>query len=186
MERTLAHALLPQRTWARDLSLVLGGASLTALGAQIQIPWQPVPFTLQTLAVMLCGLGLGRRLGVASQLLYVSAGAAGLPIFAGAAGGWAKATGMTGGYILAFIVTAWLLGALAERGWTQNVGRTALAFLAGIGLTLGLGTLWLAAYIGLPAAWRGGCAPFLGVELLKAAIALPLLPAAWRLLKRSA
>jgi len=177
---TLVQTLLPSRSVTRDVGLIGAGCALTALAAQIQIPWQPVPFTLQTLAVMLCGLGMGRRLGVGSQLLYLILGAGGVPVFAGASSGLDRLAGPTGGYLVSFVVMSLVLGWLSERGCTRTLLGMASALAVGIVLNLGLGTLWLACFIGLPAALIGGCVPFLGIEVLKASIVLPLLPAAWK------
>jgi len=182
----LALVWLPQQSVVRDLSLVTGGVCLTALSAQVQIPWQPVPFTLQTLAVMICGLGLGKRLGFLSQAVYVGLGAAGVPLYAGLAGGASKLTGATGGYLVSFLVVSFVLGALAERGWTSSLWKTALAFAIGIVINLGLGTAWLAASIGWKAAFVGGCLPFVGIEILKAAVVAPLLPGLQKLARESA
>lgn len=173
-------ALAPQATVARDLSLAIGGAAMTAVAAQIQVPWEPVPFTLQSLAVMVCGLGMGRRIGAASQALYLGAGALGAPVFAGLSGGLGRMTGQTGGYLISFVLVAWVLGALAERGWTRSLPKTVAAFAIGIVLNLGLGTLWLAGYLGLSKAVAFGFTPFLPVEALKAIVAAPALPLAWR------
>lgn len=111
MTRTaLIPSLIPVQTLWKQACLVLGGAALTALMAQVAIPWQPVPFTLQTLAVTLCGITMGWRLGVMSQVAYLAAGASGLPVFADASFGIAKLFGPTGGYLFAFVLAAGLVG----------------------------------------------------------------------------
>jgi biotin transport system substrate-specific component len=86
------------------------GALLTAVGAQITIPLLPVPFTLQTLFVLLSGAFLGARKGAAAQVAYLAAGAAGLPVFAGFSGTALHLLGPTGGYLLAFPGAAFLAG----------------------------------------------------------------------------
>ncbi len=95
---------------------------LTALGARIEIPHQPVPYTLQTLFVLLAGALLGKRNGALSQIAYLGAGAVGLPVFASGDVGIAKLLGPTGGYLLAFPAAAFLVGWLVHvrRGfaWT--------------------------------------------------------------------
>lgn len=179
--RTLGEILAPSSSRAGDVSLVLGGAGVTALAAQATIPLQPVPFTLQTLAVMLCGLALGARRGMLSQLTYVAAGTAGAPVFAGFTGGPGHLFGPTGGYLAGFVLAAWVLGVLADRGWTRSVGLTLAAMALGTAVVLGLGWAWLTAYIGPAAAFSSGVAPFLLGEGLKAAFAVLALPTAWRL-----
>lgn len=96
----------------RAVLLVVGFALLTALGAQVRIPIQPVPITLQTFFVLLGGLMLGPNLGALAQVLYVSLGAAGAPVFAGEGVGRAYLLGPTGGYLLGFAASAWLVGQL--------------------------------------------------------------------------
>lgn len=182
---SLVQTLVPRRSLTRDLALVAGGAALTALGAQVTIPWQPVPFTLQTLAVMLVGLGLGSRLAFFSELAYVGAGICGAPIFAGFTGGPQHLLGPTGGYLASFVLVAGLLGWASDRGWTKHAWGSALALACGTTLNLSLGTLWLAVYVGLPKAFAGGFAPFIGIEAAKACIAVPLLPLAWRLVGKT-
>lgn len=123
---------------ALDLALAraagsIGFALLTWLGAWIRvpIPGTPVPVTLQTLAVLSAGGVLGARLGVCSQALYLGAGLAGLPVFAGPGSGWAYLTGPTAGYLAGFLPAAALVG------WASGGRRRP-----------GLGTLTLAACLG--------------------------------------
>src|SRR5207247_11005445 len=101
---------------ARDVVLVLAGALLTALAAQVSFtaPWTTVPYTLQTGAVLLVGTSLGLRRGALSMALYVLAGVIGLPVYADGASGLAKLLGFTGGYLVAFIVAGAIVGWLAE------------------------------------------------------------------------
>ena len=179
----IVDAIVPGTGVLRDSLLVLGGAVLTFAGAQISIPWQPVPFTLQTLSVMLCGLTLGSRKGLLSQLLYVGVGAAGIPVFAEGKFGLQTTFGSTGGYILSFLIVSALLGKLSELGWTQNVWKTAAAMLVGSVINLGLGAIWLSTFIGGPNALLHGVVPFLIPEAMKAAVVILALPSAWKLLK---
>ncbi|NUN70857.1 MAG: biotin transporter BioY [Bacteroidetes bacterium] len=89
-------------------------AALTALGAQVQIPNQPIPFTLQTFFVLLSGAFLGARNGFIAQLVYLAAGAIGLPVFSGASFGLVKLFGVTGGYLMSFPVAAAMVGYLVR------------------------------------------------------------------------
>jgi len=98
-----------------ELFWVSSFAILTAISAQISIPVQPVPFTLQTMIVLLAGAFLGAKNGAYSQLLYIFLGAVGLPIFAGGTMGFARLIGPTGGYLLAFPLAAYLVGYLTEK-----------------------------------------------------------------------
>lgn len=187
--RTLADTLPGAIT--RDAILVVGFALLTALAAQIRIPlgFSPVPITGQTFAVLLAGGTLGALRGGSSQLLYVAMGAIGLPFYSNGEGGWSVLTGSTGGYLVGFIVAAALVGWLAEHGTDRNVPTAVLMFGAGTLVTYVLGALWLAQSADVPlyaanrepSGWEWGIRPFLIGDLLKAALAGVLLPAAWRM-----
>lgn len=179
--QNFASQAIPNQSIYTELALIGGGAALTAIGAQISIPWHPVPFTLQTLSVMVCGLALGARRGAVSQMTYLLAGCCGLPIFAEGSSGIGKVVGPTGGYLVSFVVVAWVLGLAADKGWTTHWGKNVLAFMAGISINLGLGTLWLAACLGLSKSFQVGFVPFFGIEIAKAMIASPVLPLAFRL-----
>ncbi len=89
-------------------------ALLTAIGAQIELPLQPVPLTMQTFFVLLSGAILGKRAGAISLGLYVVLGCLGLPVFSGGASGLAKIIGPTGGYLLAFPIAAFVVGILTN------------------------------------------------------------------------
>jgi biotin transport system substrate-specific component len=181
---TLATTLVRDRRAVHEAALVGSGATLIAVCAQISVPWEPVPFSLQTMAVSITAMALGARRGTLSVATYLAAGAAGLPVFATLRGGPQVLLGPTGGYLLAFLVGAWVMGSLAERGWDRKVITSALTLVAGHALMLGLGTLWLAAGIGLSAAWTVGAFPFLAGEGFKIAVAMGTLPGAWSLTRR--
>jgi biotin transport system substrate-specific component len=168
----------------RDVALVVGGAMLTALAAQIAftVPWTPVPYTLQTGAVLLVGTSLGTSRGALSMLLYVLVGAAGLPVFAQASGGSEHLIGATGGYLIGFIVAAAVVGRLVEMGWDRSF-RTAAGLMAiGTLIVYAIGVPVLAAVIGLPFgdALQVGALVFLPWDLAKVLAAAFLLPYAWQ------
>lgn len=169
----------------RDAALVVAGAGLTGLAAQVAIttPLSPVPFTLQTLAVLLTGAALGSMRGLASMLLYLGAGAAGVPWFSGHSSGWG---GPTFGYIAGFVVAAVVVGALAERRADRHVGSTVAMMVVGNVLIYAVGTTWLALDLGLSAgdAFALGVRPFLAVDAVKIGVAALALPSAWKLARR--
>lgn len=188
---TLADALVPRRDAPqsrevlRALALVVGGALLTAVAAQVSVkmPWSPVPYTGQTAAVLLVGTVLGWRLGAASMALYVIAGVAGAPVFSSGAHGVAQLLGYTGGYLVGFILAAALVGRLAERGWDRSAASTAGLMVLGNLVIYLVGVPVLAAVTGMQpgaAAWNGALV-FLPWDALKVALAAGLLPLAWRL-----
>jgi biotin transport system substrate-specific component len=98
-----------------ELLWIISFSILTAISAQVSIPVQPVPFTLQTMIVLLAGAFLGAKNGAYSQLLYIFLGAIGLPIFADGTMGFARLIGPTGGYLLAFPIAAYLVGYLTGK-----------------------------------------------------------------------
>jgi len=152
------------------VAAIAAAAGLTALSARfaVPLPGVAVPFTLQPVAVLLSGLLLGARAGVAAQVVYLAAGAAGLPVFA-AGGGAAYLLGPTGGYLLAFPLAAGAAGAIAGRRGGSL--RVVLAGVAGLVVLHAGGLAWLAALSGPAAARDVGVARFALGDLLKVALA---------------
>lgn len=164
--------------------LVVAGSALIALAAQIAIPlpFSPVPVTGQTFAVLLVAAALGPRLGPAGVGLYVAEGLIGLPVYAGGTAGLARLTGPTGGYLIGFVVAAFVVGWLAQRGWDRRIATAVLAMLAGEVAIYVFGLAWLSRFplsVGLLGA---GLLPFVAGDLYKVALAAAALPMAWRLL----
>lgn len=175
---------------ARDVLLVLAGAALTAVAAQVAVtmPWSPVPYTLQTGAVLLVGTALGVRRGGAAIALYVLAGAIGLPVYAEGAAGIGQLFGFTGGYLAGFILAALTVGRLAELGWDRSVWRAAGLMLAGTLLIYAVGVPVLALTTGMdfPTAVYRGAGVFLPWDVAKVLVAAAALPLAWRVVGRGA
>lgn len=184
---TLARVLAPAPSLSRDLGLVLGGAALVALVAQVEIPLKPVPITLQTLTVLLVGAALGWKRGAASMATYLLAGAAGLPVFAGGSAGIAKFAGPTGGYLLSYIFAAALVGWLVQRyALDRRPLGAALAMLVASVVIYAFGLTWLSMVTGLKgqALLNAGLTPFLLGDSLKIGLAALLLPGAWAWVRR--
>ncbi len=120
---------------------ILSFSLLTLIGAQVAIPVNPVPFTLQTMIVLLAGALLGPKNGAYSQLIYIAAGAIGLPVFAGGTLGVGILLGPTGGYLLAFPLGAFLTGYLIQK-YKSYIG-VILSMVAGNLLIIFTGTLFL-------------------------------------------
>lgn len=187
---TLADELLPRganRTWLRDVLLILGCTGIVAASARVSIPlpFTPVPVTGQTFGVLFTGALLGSRRGALALLLYLAEGACGLPVFAGGAAGFARFLGPTGGYLISYPLAAGLVGWLAERGWDRRPhGMLGAMVLASV-VIFGLGTAWLSLFVGgLVPALVQGVLPFLPGDAVKAALAGVLLPGAWALTGR--
>lgn len=168
----------------RAAVLVAGGAALTALSAQLsfKMPWTEVPYTGQTAAVLLVGTALGWRLGAASMLLYLLVGIVGVPVFSDGAHGIEQVLGYTGGYLVAFVLAAALVGRLAERGWDRSPGSTAALMVFGNLLIYAIGVPVLAVVLEMApmdALWNGAIV-FVPWDAFKVAVAAGLLPLAWR------
>ncbi|MET8898483.1 biotin transporter BioY [Streptomyces albogriseolus] len=169
----------------RDAALVLGGAALTGLAAQIAVPvpGSPVPVTGQTFAALLVGTTLGARRGFASLAVYALVGMAGVPWFAEGRSG----VGMPSfGYILGMLLASVVVGALARRGADRSVWRMAGTMLLGSAVIYAVGVPYLALATGMSAsaAIAAGMTPFLIGDALKVALAMGLLPTAWKLVDK--
>jgi biotin transport system substrate-specific component len=200
---TLADFLVPvriaerMRPFARHLALVVAGAILIALAAQVRlpVPGSPVPVTGQTFAVLLVGGALGaRRAGLATGL-YLALGLF-LPVYAGGQSGLDTfatrqdgtiVLGATGGYLVGFIVAAMAVGKLAELGWDRHLGGAIAAMAVGNAIiyAVGLPWLWIAADLTFSQTITQGLAPFLVGDLVKLALAGAVFPFAWWVVERS-
>jgi biotin transport system substrate-specific component len=182
---TLSTRYFPRTaTWLRDLVLIVIGSLLVALFAQIEIPLKPVPITGQTFAVLLVGAALGSKRGAAALGLYLIEGIVGLPFFSGGAHGFSYITGATGGYLIGFVVAAYVIGLLAERGLERSVRTSLIPFLVGTVIIYICGVTWLAYVLGsFSDAITYGLLPFLVGDAIKLVAAALALPAAWKLVK---
>ncbi|WP_405780773.1 biotin transporter BioY [Streptomyces sp. NBC_00859] len=176
--------LLPA-TRTRDIALVLGGAVLTGIAAQIAVPvpGSPVPVTGQTFAALLVGASLGARRGFLSLAVYALVGMAGMPWFANGTSG---PGGATFGYVLGMLLASAVVGSLARRGGDRSVLRTAGTMVLGSAIIYAVGVPYLALATGMSAsaAVAAGLVPFLIGDALKAALAMGALPSAWKLAGR--
>ncbi len=173
--------ILPATSTGRDALRLLGaavlGSAVLAASAQVSLPMWPVPATLQTLAVLLLGALGGSRVGVASVLLYLAEGFAGLPVFAGAAAGPAALMGPTGGFLIGFLPAAWIAGRAGTAAGPIRAG--AVLLLAHLVLFVP-GLAWLATWVGAERAVLAGFVPFIPGTAVKTALALAVLVATRR------
>lgn len=186
---TFREVALPRTRLWQDAALVVGFSLFVALCAQVSVPWWPVPFTGQTLAVVLAGAVLGPRLGALAMGAYLAEALAGLPVLAGGQSAWTPGRagvpwllGPTVGYVLGFAPAAYLVGRLAERGWDRGVARAALAMALGNLVVYACGVAGLLRFAGPEAALATGVLPFLPGDAAKIALAAVVLPSAWSLL----
>jgi biotin transport system substrate-specific component len=168
-------------------------AALTAVAAQVSVPlpFTPVPFTLQPMVVLVGSAALGARLGMLSQILYLTMGIAGLPVFAASPllpQGIGRLFGPTGGYLMAYPAAAFVAGWLAERGFDRRYFTAVIAMVCGLAVIFAGGVTWLALFVhpprGVSAALTVGFFPFIAADLLKLLIAAGVMPGLWRLIGR--
>ena len=199
--QTLVHAIATRRdraTWFIRAASVLFITALTAAAAQISVPlpFTAVPFSLQPMIVLLGGLALGSRLGATSQVLYLAAGIAGLPVFAASVTlppGALRLLGPTGGYLMAYPLAAFVVGFLAERGFDRRYLTSVVAMLAGLAVVYACGATWLALFArtatgdaatGMRAAFTTGVVPFVPADVTKVLLAAAIVPSLWRIVGR--
>ncbi len=174
--------------WVRDIALVAASIAFIAGAAQVSIPlpFSPVPLTGQTFAVLLSCAALGTWRSVIATSSYALLAVAGLPVLAPKEDG-SHVTGLAVfsmaslGYVLGFIVAAFVVGRVAERGWTKTPARAALVMVFGNLAIYAVGVPVLAAVTGADAATalEWGLYPFLIGDAIKIALAAGLLPSAW-------
>jgi biotin transport system substrate-specific component len=149
-----------------QLMSVLSGAVLLTLLAQlyIRLPFTPIPITGQTFGVALISLLWGRKLGLATVMLYLTMGGLGLPVFALARAGL---SGPTLGYLIGMLVASIVVGSLADRGWTRSYFKALAAAFIGSGIIYAFGVLFLAQFVGYRHVIPMGVLPFLPGDFLK-------------------
>ena len=176
--RTVLPALNGSTATVVQIVAVLLGTAILTASSWVTVPLYPVPITLQTLAVTLIGAVYGGRLATLTVLAWLAEAVVGLPVLANGAGGLAYMMGPTGGYLVAFVVAAGLVGWVADRGILGRSPYHALATMVFANALIRIiGGLWLATLIGVQAGWTKGVAPFLVGGLVKAALAAGLVEA---------
>ena len=188
---TIANLVWPEgksTNVLRFVVLAFTGSLLIALSSKVQIPFYPVPMTMQTFVILGLSMALGWRLAGATLALYLLEGMLGLPVFAGSPEkgiGLAYMMSSTGGYLLGFLVAAVTCGWLGEKGWDRNVFKTAAAMFIGNALIYIPGILWLGFIFG----WdkpiiEWGLTPFILGDITKIALATAVFPLAWKFLNK--
>jgi biotin transport system substrate-specific component len=187
---TLSARLVPE-TWLNNVILIAAGSLFVAACAQFSyhFSFSTVPVTGQTFAVLLVGALFGSRLGAATLIAYLGEGAAGLPFFADGRGGIAAIATPSGGYILGFILAAYVVGWFAERGWDRS-RWIMLPMLLGNAVLYVPGIIWLHQQfdvVGMPISWDTaldyGLWPFIAGDLAKLVAAALIVPAGWSLVE---
>jgi len=182
----LPRAETKMQAMAKDIVLVLSFSLLTALSAQVSFWMGPVPITGQTFAVLISGILLGSIRGAFSQVIYLLIGISGVPFWFAAGGvpGIARLMGPTGGYLIGFIFTAFIVGRLAEAGWSRTVKKAIIAMLVGNIVIYIFGLSWLVKFIPPERLLIVGIYPFIIGDLFKILLAGSILPFGWRLIQK--
>lgn len=184
---------LSDRTYIFDRNLANRVASVTistliiAIFTQIRvhIPFTPVPITGQTFAVLMMAYVLGSKLGFMSVCFYILAGILGLPFFASGGSGFLYLKGVTGGYLLGFLISAFVVGYCSERGLFKSFFGSIILFSIGLIPTFALGLLWLGYLLGYEGVFHLGLTPFIPGELLKVILASGIVSLKLSILQRS-
>lgn len=180
----LLATVAPRGGLAQHAACAVFGSLLLALSAKVQVPFWPVPMTMQTMVVLLIGMAYGSRLGAATILLYLAEGVAGLPVFAGPSAGPAYMTGPTAGYLVGFVVAAAFTGWMAERGWDRTPVKALAAMALGHAVVFVFGLSWLSSLIGVEKAVMAGLVPFWAATVLKTLLGAATMQAAWTVVRR--
>jgi biotin transport system substrate-specific component len=163
----------------RDMILTGLFAALTSVGAYITIPLPYIPLTLQVFFCILAGVILGSKLGMLSQLVYAVIGLLGVPVFAGGQGGITYIFKPSFGFIIGFIVAAYVIGKIAESYKSINFLNIFLALMTGIIVIYIFGVSYMLLivnlYVGkvmtLSSAIKAGFTPFILADIVKAILA---------------
>jgi len=184
-QMTLSRVFFPEMSWLAQLLLVLCGTVFIAISAQIAVPMFPVPMTLQTLAILVVGLAYGARLGTVTLLAYLAEGAAGIPVFASGNAGLPYMMGPTGGFLVGFVIMAFLAGYAADRRLTAGIFSTSAVTLILSALLYIPGLLWPAVAMGktLDTLWLHWMSPFLIGDAVKAVLAALLVTGGWAIVR---
>jgi biotin transport system substrate-specific component len=192
MDAALASAEATPLSTPLKIAATLFVMVATAAAAQVSVPlpFTPVPFTLQPMVVLLGGAVLGPELGMLSQVCYLAAGIAGLPVFAASPNlpqGLARILGPSGGYLMAYPFAAFATGLLARRAFDRRYWTSVFAMAIGLTIVFAGGVTWLTIAPGadsrsLQAALAAGFYPFVIADLVKICLAAAVMPIAWRLL----
>jgi biotin transport system substrate-specific component len=180
--RVVAYDLVKPASKLMELPILLAFNLLLVASAYVAfpLPFSPVPVTGQTFGVLLVAMALGRARGTGVVVAYLLEGAAGLPVFAGGAAGPQVLFGPTGGYLLGFVLAAYIVGSLAERGWDRTIFRSIVAMTIGYAIIFACGLAMLSRFVPSDSLLALGLTPFLVGMLVKIGLAAWILPLVWK------
>ena len=179
---TLINLLFPTQganTYIKNILLILFGTILLAVSSKIQVPFWPVPMTMQTFVVFIIGMSYGFSLASYTLIFYLLLGGIGAPVFA-KGGGLLYLIGPTAGYLYGMVLAAAVIGYFADKGYAKSYFKSLLAILLGAILIFTLGVGYLGYVIGYDKALAGGFYPFIYSEAFKIALAVAVIPTIWK------
>ena len=184
--RTLIDTLFPLRrvnVYIKNIILILFGTLLLTLSSKVQVPFWPVPMTMQTFVVLIIAMSYGWKLSLLTLLAYLFEGALGLPVFA-KGGGLLYLIGPTAGYLYGMTIAAALIGYFADKGYGKSIISCIMPLLLGTIIIFICGIGYLSSIIGLEKAIAVGLLPFIPSELFKIALAVFIIPTIWKYLEK--
>ena len=183
---TLINSILSTyniNTFLKNIALVLFGTLLLALSSKVQVPFWPVPMTMQTFIVFIIGMAYGWRLAFFTLVAYLIEGALGLPVFA-KGGGLLYLTGPTAGYLYGMTIAAAAIGFFAEFGYNESYFKSLISLLVGTFIIFLFGVGYLGSIIGYDKALAGGLYPFIPSEFFKIGLAVIIIPSITRYINK--
>ena len=183
---TLINSLLSTynvNTYIKNISLVLFGTLLLALSSKVQVPFWPVPMTMQTFIVFIIGMAYGWRLAFFTLVAYLIEGALGLPVFA-KGGGILYLTGPTAGYLYGMAIAAGVIGFFSELGYNESYFKSLISLMVGTVIIFVFGVGYLGLVIGYDKALAGGLYPFIPSEFFKIGLAVIIIPSLTRYINK--
>ena len=184
--RTLIDNLFPFRgvnVYFKNIILILFGTLLLTFSSKIQVPFWPVPMTMQTFVVLIIAMAYGWKLSFLTLIAYLIEGALGLPVFA-KGGGLLYLTGPTAGYLYGMTIAAAVIGYFADLGYGKSIIKCIIPLLLGTAIIFICGIGYLSSIIGFEKAIAAGLLPFIPSELFKIALAVFIIPTIWKYTNR--
>ena len=179
---SLINTLLPLKginAYTKNFFLVIFGTVLLAISSKIQVPFWPVPMTMQTFVVLIIAMAYGWKLSLLTLIAYLFEGAIGLPVFA-KGGGLPYLIGPTAGYLYGMAIASAVIGYFADLGYGKSIINCIIPLLLGTVIIFICGIGYLSSIIGFEKAIAAGLLPFIPSELFKIALAVFIIPTIWK------
>tara|TARA_B100001123_G_scaffold446601_1_gene601545 strand:+ start:1509 stop:2075 length:567 start_codon:yes stop_codon:yes gene_type:complete len=183
---TLVESLIPLKSknvLLKNIFYILFGTLLLTISSKIQVPFWPVPMTMQTFVVLIIAMSYGWKLSTLTLAAYLIEGAIGIPVFA-KGGGLTYLIGPTAGYLYGMLVAASVVGYFADKGYGKSIITCLFPLFIGTIIIFVFGITYLGLIIGFDTAIKVGLFPFIPSEIFKIALALFIIPTIWKYIKK--